>query len=101
MVKKTFLLALVSGLALLADQVTLKNGDRLTGTVVKMDGSKLTFKTEMAGDVSIDWKNVTELTSKSKVYVGLKKGQVVEGSVTISDTGVQVESAEAGNVQAR
>jgi len=36
-----------------ADQVTLKNGDRLTGTIVKSDGTTLLLKTDSAGDVSL------------------------------------------------
>ena len=38
-----------------ADQVTLKNGDRLTGTVVKSDGKTLVLHTEAAGDVTIQF----------------------------------------------
>src|SRR5947209_18565290 len=97
MVKTGYALLIVATAStLLADQVTLKNGDRLTGAVAKMDGTKLTFKTELASEVSIDWSNVTDLTSKAKVYVGLKKGQVVEGELTLTPSGEEVQSAEAG-----
>ena len=41
-----------SHLHLFADQVTLKNGDRLTGTVVKSDGKTLVLHTDAAGDVT-------------------------------------------------
>jgi hypothetical protein len=34
-----------------ADQVTLKNGDRLTGMIVKSDAKTLLIKTEFAGGV--------------------------------------------------
>jgi hypothetical protein len=42
-------------LPILADQVTLKNGDRLSGVIVKSDddAKTLLIKTELAGDVSI------------------------------------------------
>ena len=36
-----------------ADQVTMKNGDRLSGTILKSDGKSLATKTEFAGDVTI------------------------------------------------
>ena len=39
--------------AALADQVTLKNGDRLTGSISKSDGKELVLKTEYAGDVTV------------------------------------------------
>jgi len=38
-----------------ADQVTLKNGDRLTGEIVKSDGKTLLMKTEFAGEVNLKW----------------------------------------------
>src|SRR5579884_2469204 len=101
MTHKVVFFAAVLASTLVADQVTLKNGDRLTGAIKKMDGKSLTFHSNLAGDVSIDWANVTELTSKEKVYVGLKKGQVVQGLVTITPSGVEVQSAEAGHVTSK
>ena len=35
----------------LADQVSLKNGDRLSGTIIKYDGENLILKSEFAGEV--------------------------------------------------
>jgi len=40
---------------LLADQVVLNNGDRLTGTIVKSDGKDLVLKTDYAGEITIHW----------------------------------------------
>jgi len=37
----------------LADQVVLKNGDRLTGSIAKSDGKELVIKTDFAGDVTV------------------------------------------------
>ena len=36
-----------------ADQLTLKNGDRISGTIVKSDAKTLLIKTEFAGDVNV------------------------------------------------
>jgi len=33
-----------------ADQVVLKNGDTITGSIVKKDGGKLTLKSEFLGE---------------------------------------------------
>jgi len=103
MTRTTILLLFVlAGSSLLrADQVTLKNGDRLTGTIAKMDGKKLTFKSDLAGDVTIDWDKVTELESKGSMYVGLKGGQVVAGALTLTSSGVEVQSAQAGHINAK
>lgn len=42
-----------------ADEVTLKNGDRLTGTIIKSDAKTLDIKTEFAGVVTIQWSAIT------------------------------------------
>ncbi|MBZ5636051.1 MAG: hypothetical protein LAO55_23225 [Acidobacteriia bacterium] len=36
-----------------ADQITLKNGDRLTGSLLKSDEKNLVLKSESAGTVTI------------------------------------------------
>ena len=41
--------------ALFADQIVLKNGDRLTGTIEKSDDKTLIIKTEFAGEVTVEW----------------------------------------------
>jgi len=33
-----------------ADEITLKNGDRVTGKIVKKDGDKVTIKSDLMGD---------------------------------------------------
>jgi hypothetical protein len=38
----------------MADEVRLRNGDRLRGEIVKMEGSRLTLRMSRSGDVSID-----------------------------------------------
>src|SRR5690349_16034595 len=43
-----------------ADQVVLKNGDRLTGKIVSGDGKTLLLKSEFAGDVTIQWDAITD-----------------------------------------
>ncbi len=43
------------GVGAAADQVTLKNGDRLSGDIVSGDGKTLLIKTEFAGDITIQW----------------------------------------------
>ena len=46
-------LCAVAALPLAADQITLKNGDRLTGLVVKSDEKELVFKSDYAGEVKV------------------------------------------------
>ena len=58
-----FCTLLFGALAANAEQVTLKNGDKITGTVVKSDGKTLVFKTDYAGDLSISWAAIQDLSS--------------------------------------
>src|SRR5579884_2198857 len=81
-----------------ADQVTLKNGDRLSGTIVKSDAKSLTLKSEFAGTVAIDWTAVTGITSTAPLYVALKSGQVLVGPVTAEAGTVRVNTSETGTV---
>jgi YD repeat-containing protein len=86
--------------ALFADQVSLKNGDRLTGTIVKSDAKTLVLKTEAAGDVTIQWSAIDAITSTQPLHVGLAGGQMVVGPVTTKDGQIQVTTQTAGVVTA-
>jgi putative salt-induced outer membrane protein YdiY len=84
-----------------ADQVSLKNGDRLTGAIIKSDAKNLVIKTEFAGDVSIAWDAVTAITSTSQLHLTLKGGQTVIGTVaTAPDGKFAVTTNETGVVTA-
>lgn len=56
----------------LADQLHLKNGDRLTGSVISKRGNTLTFNTAYAGELKIDWDEVAQLDTDKPVDVMLK-----------------------------
>ncbi|MBK5292988.1 MAG: DUF481 domain-containing protein [Acidobacteriia bacterium] len=95
-------LAAAIGLApLLADQVTMKNGDRLTGMVLKSDLKSLTIKSEFAGTVEIAWGSVESIQSAAPLSVTLKGGEVLVGPVTTPASGkFQVKTPNAGVVDA-
>jgi len=95
MAKWGWLCLLVLPLSLLADQVTLKNGDRITGQILKKDGDKLTLKSELMGEVSIPWSAVTSITSGEALVVVLPGGRSVTGTVTTSGVALQVGSDSA------
>lgn len=46
-----------------ADTLKLKNGDRLTGTIVKADEKALVIKTEYAGPITVNWDAIQEVES--------------------------------------
>jgi putative salt-induced outer membrane protein YdiY len=69
----------------LADQVVLKNGDRLTGKIVSGDGKTLLLKSEFAGDVTIQWDAITDIESTDNINIALKDGTRLSGKVTTQD----------------
>jgi len=76
-----------------ADQITLKNGDRITGKIVKKDGDKVTFSSELLGEVTIPWTAVTNISSDEPLVVVLPEGKTVSGKITASDGKLQVATA--------
>jgi hypothetical protein len=84
----------------LADQVTLKNGDHISGNIIKYDGKNLVLKSDLAGDVTIPWANVTAVTSTQPLNVTLKDGQRIVGIVTTDGSKFQIATKETGNVTA-
>ncbi len=84
--------------ALFADQVVLKNGDRLTGTILKSDDKTLLIKTEFAGDVTVQWPAVQEVTSTQPLHVALSNGKTVSGPVTTTDGSLAVTTPASGTV---
>jgi len=83
-----------------ADQITLKNGDRLTGTVVKSDGKILVLHTEFAGDVTLQFAAITQITTDKPLHVALKDGQTVVGPITTSDGKLEVAGKTGAPVEA-
>jgi putative salt-induced outer membrane protein len=81
-----------------ADQVTLKNGDRLTGEIIKSDEKTLVLKSEFAGVVTVQWAAVDTITSTQTLHVGLKDGQTIVGTATTSDGRIQLQTKLAGQV---
>ena len=93
-----FAVALVLGNQSFGDQITLKNGDRLSGAVIKVDGKSLIMKTEFAGEVTVPWTAVTAIRSTQPLHVGLDNGQTLIGPVTTSDGRLVVETRSGGPV---
>jgi len=91
-------LGLSSGL--FADQVSLKNGDRLTGTVVKSDGKTLVLHTDAAGDVTLQFDAIQDIKTEQELHVSLKGGKTAVGPVTTSDNKIEVATKTAGTVEA-
>jgi len=93
----TVCLCLCSGFVT-ADQVTLKNGDRLSGTITSADSTNLNLKTEYAGALTIKWDAVESISSDQPLYVSPKTGETIVGTVTTRDGNFEVATKNAGTV---
>ena len=99
-----FVLVLVCGFAathsqsVWADQVVLRNGDRLTGAILKSDSKELTLKSEFAGTVTIQWDAVESISAPEPLTVTLKDGGTIVGPVTTSGQQLSVATQNAGTV---
>jgi len=81
----------------LADEVILDSGDKLTGTVVKVAGGKLTLKTDYAGPVEIQVEKIKEMVTDNPATVKLESGKVLKGKLKTEEGGkVTVEPIGGG-----
>lgn len=98
MLRKVEVLTLIAffGLSsfLFADQISLKNGDRLTGTIVKSDGKTLVLHTDFAGDVTLQFPAITEIKTDKELHVTTTDKKTVVGPVI--ESGGKLEVATKG-----
>ena len=81
-----------------ADQVTVENGDRVSGNIVKSDRNSMTMKTEFFGEVTIPWDSIREIISDQELFVTAANGQVLVGTVSTTGSRLQVRISPADTV---
>jgi hypothetical protein len=94
-----FILFLGLAPAVLADQITLKNGDHLSGKIVKSDGKTLVLHTESAGDVTVQFAAITQITTDQELHITTSDKKTVVGPVTASDGKIEVATKTGGTVE--
>ena len=78
--------------SVLADQILLKNGDKISGSIVKKEGDKLTVKNEFLGEITMPWSAVTSITSDVPLTVVLSTGTQVSGTVRTEGNSLAVQT---------
>jgi hypothetical protein len=68
------------------DVLTLPNGDRITGEIKGVSAGKLTYSTDDAGTLSVEWVKVARLTSTHFFEVELTTGRKYFGRLPPSPT---------------
>jgi hypothetical protein len=92
-----------------ADQVGFRNGDRLTGLIMKSDAKSLLIRTVVAGEVTVSWQEIQELRSDLPLHVVLTDGKELVGQITtregkfeiVTNRGIIVEASQESVVALR
>lgn len=78
-----------------ADELLLKNGDRISGTFIRLEENNVFFKTPYAGELSIDWNQVDKVVSQTAMDIELKDGTtVVSKELKVESGSLTVNRAE-------
>ena len=85
---------------LFADQVAFKNGDRLTGEILKSDARNLVIRTAIAGQVTVPWQEIQELRSDLPLHVELAEGKIVVGRLKTRQGIIEVATSMGDTVEA-
>jgi Protein of unknown function, DUF481 len=88
-------LSLGGGSLLRADQITLRNGDRVSGSIVKKDGATLTIDSAYFGTITLPWDEVDTLTTDIPAYIQTG-GQTQVATIRASAGQVEITSTTGG-----
>ncbi|MBI2881425.1 MAG: DUF481 domain-containing protein [Candidatus Tectomicrobia bacterium] len=64
-----------------ADQVRLKNGDRLTGEVIRLNEDEIVLKSPILGELTIPWSQIAGWEGRKSARITLQDGKELEGSL--------------------
>lgn len=67
-----------SASCVIADEIEITNGDRLSGKIVRHDVDSVRLKTNYAGTLTIDWADIAKITLNEPSIVLLKDGSTME-----------------------
>ncbi len=77
-----------------ADEVLLKNGDRISGRIVTMADGKIVMNTSYGGDISIAWSEITQIKGDEPINIVMADGTSLKGRTITTEpgkVGLQVE----------
>lgn len=79
----------------LADEVTRKNGDRITGTVVRKEGNTPVLKSDALGTLNVPWDQLAEKRSDKLLLLVLTYGRTLEGTPVLSRDKIRIAGMHA------
>ena len=92
---RLLLLALVvASSPLQADEVLMKNGSILKGTVVSAEGGQVVFDTPFAGEITLNAENIERVTTVNPVTLKMNDGTILRDRQLVStDEGTRAKDA--------
>jgi putative salt-induced outer membrane protein YdiY len=96
------ILLVLAGVPAYADEVHLKNGDRISGEIIRVEKDVLTLETGFTEGVKIriDWKEVACIRTDRPLPVMLDDEEVVIGTITCPSEGrMQITSEKFGKLK--
>src|ERR1700690_2485546 len=73
-----------------ADQITMKDGDRITGDIVKKVGDTVTVKSKNFGTVTLKWDDIATVKTDQPLTVALPEGKTVKANIETQGGQIQV-----------
>ena len=70
----------------------MKNGDRVTGTIIKKGAANLTIKTALFGTVTLPWAEVESVKADTPLNIALPDGRTVKGTLATADGKISISS---------
>ena len=64
---------------LMADEISTKNGDRISGEIQTMQDGKLVIKTSYAGEIGIKWTEIADIKTDKEISVQLSNDTLIKG----------------------
>ena len=83
----TLLLNYIGTGYILADEIYLKNGDKISGEVLNMKDNKLSVKTSYAGEIGIKWSEIAGMKTDKEILVVLKNERWITGETQLIEQG--------------
>ena len=79
------------------DTLSLRNGDRITGEIKSLDKGRLSYGTDDAGTLSIEWDKVARLVSPRYFDIELDSGRHLYGRLVAAPSPGMVHIADAAD----
>lgn len=70
-----------------ADEVFFKSGDRLTGTIDKVEEGKMTFTSKVAGKLTLKMEDIKTFSTDKPIEIALAEGGVIQQKVVAAADG--------------